>query len=291
MKTVGLILIVLAVLYVLRSFISAARKSKEQQRSIQKKHDLRFQQIQFEERAIAEKRREEERQRALREEEERREQKKRMLDLFEQEILNTIQKHRFALMQERKKFLQSDPYGNITDTGWGLKSSEEETGVGYFIEKVIKPDSLSCELWKEIRGADIEVWIEYEINDVINGLEDFAEANEIDSMTGVQYENFCKSILVKAGWEVEDTPASGDQGVDLIASRDDMRVCIQCKRLKRKVGNGAVQEVAAGLQHYKGTHAVVVSNAGFTKAAERLAESTQVVLISEMELEELEDRL
>ena len=107
-------------------------------------------------------------------------------------------------------------------------------------------------MWKEIRGADIEVWIEYEINDVINGLEDFAEANEIDSMTGVQYENFCKSILVKAGWEVEDTPASGDQVVDLIASRDDMRVCIQCKRLKRKVGNGAVQEVAA-VQHYKGT--------------------------------------
>ena len=57
-----------------------------------------------------------------------------MLDLFEQEILNTIQKHRFALMQERKKFLKSDPYGNITDTGWGLNSSEEETGVGYFIE-------------------------------------------------------------------------------------------------------------------------------------------------------------
>ena len=80
MKTVGLILIVLAVIYVLRSFGSAARKSKEQQRSIQKKHDLRFQQIQFEERATAEKRREEERQRALREEEERREQKKRMLD-------------------------------------------------------------------------------------------------------------------------------------------------------------------------------------------------------------------
>ena len=50
MKTVGLILIALAVLYVLRSFISATRKSKEQQRSIQKKHDLRFQQIQFEER-------------------------------------------------------------------------------------------------------------------------------------------------------------------------------------------------------------------------------------------------
>ena len=134
-------------------------------------------------------------------------------------------------------------------------------------------------------------WIEFEINDAINGLEENADVNDIDSMTGMQYENFCKSILVKAGWEVEDTPASGDQGVDLIASLDDMRVCIQCKRLKRKVGNGAVQEVAAGLQHYKGTHAVVVSNAGFTKAAERLAESTQVVLISEMELEELEDRL
>ena len=102
----------------------------------------------------------------------------------------------------------------------------------------------------EIRGA-IEIWIKFEINYAINGLEENADVNDIDSMTGMQYEHFCKSILVKAGWEVEDTP-SGDQGVDLIASLDDMRACISATA-QEESRKSAVQEVAAGLQHYKGT--------------------------------------
>ena len=48
------------------------------------------------------------------------------------------------------------------------------------------------------------------------------------NMTGIEFEEYCKSILEEVGWEVEDTPTSGDQ-VDLIASIEDVRVCIQCK--------------------------------------------------------------
>ena len=108
-------------------------------------------------------------------------------------------------------------------------------------------------------------------------------------MDGVEYEQYCKSVLEEAGWEVEDTPVSGDQGVDLIASIEDLRVCIQCKCFTKPVGNKAVQEVAAGMIHWNGTHAVVVGKSGFTKSAQNLAESTKVILISDIELENLED--
>lgn len=47
-------------------------------------------------------------------------------------------------------------------------------------------------------------------------------------------------------------------------------------------------EVIAGKAFYNGTHAVVVSNAGFTKAAKSLAESADVILVSDTELEDLE---
>ena len=90
-------------------------------------------------------------------------------------------------------------------------------------------------------------------------------------MSGIEFEEYCKSILEDAGWDIEDTPASGDQGVDLIASIEDVRVCIQCKCFKKAVGNKAVQEVAAGMIHWKGTHAVVVAKNGFTKSAKTLA--------------------
>jgi len=117
------------------------------------------------------------------------------------------------------------------------------------------------------------------------------EDQDVDTLSGVDYEEYCAMILKDAGWEVETTVASGDQGVDLIAMIDDIRVCIQCKRYSKPVGNKAVQEIAAGMTHWNGTHAVVVSNAGFTKAAQRLAESTGVFLLSDMELENLENRL
>lgn len=110
-----------------------------------------------------------------------------------------------------------------------------------------------------------------------------------DSMNGIEYEEYCKNILEDAGWDVEDTPTSGDQGVDLIASIEDVRVCIQCKCFAKAVGNKAVQEVAAGIVHWKGTHAVVVARNGFTKSARTLAESNKVILTSDSELENLEN--
>lgn len=109
------------------------------------------------------------------------------------------------------------------------------------------------------------------------------------SMSGIEFEEHCKSILEEAGWEVEVTPTSGDQGVDLIASIEDIRVCIQCKCFAKTVGNKAVQEVAAGMIYWKGTHAVVVAKNGFTKSANNLAESTNVILTSDKELADLED--
>ena len=72
-------------------------------------------------------------------------------------------------------------------------------------------------------------------------------------MDGVQYEQYCKKILEDVGWEVEDTPITEDQGVDLIASIEDLRVCIQCKCFAKAVGNKAVQEVSTGMIHWNGT--------------------------------------
>ena len=108
-------------------------------------------------------------------------------------------------------------------------------------------------------------------------------------MSALKYKSTLITIGLSNSWEVEDTPTSGDQGVDLIASIEDVRVCIQCKCFAKTVGNKAVQEVAAGMIYWKGTHAVVVAKNGFTKSANNLAESTNVILTSDKELADLED--
>ena len=133
-------------------------------------------------------------------------------------------------------------------------------------------------------------WTVEEINKVCDEIQEKnSQFGDTSSMNGVEFEEYCKRILEDAGWEVEDTPTSGDQGVDLIASIEDARVCIQCKCFAKAVGNKAVQEVAAGMIHWKGTHAVVVAKSGFTKSAKSLATSNKVILTSDSELENLEN--
>ena len=131
--------------------------------------------------------------------------------------------------------------------------------------------------------------IAYLIENTCNELEDDNENVIKKDMSGIEYEQYCKKILQGAGWDVEDTPVTGDQGVDLIASIEDLRLCIQCKCFAKPVGNKAVQEIAAGKTYWKGTHAVVVGKSGFTKSAKSLAESTKVILITDSELEDLEN--
>ena len=112
-----------------------------------------------------------------------------------------------------------------------------------------------------------------------------------ENMSGDEYENYCKYILKKRGWIVELTPKSGDQGVDLIATKEYLKVCIQCKRYSKPVGNKAVQEIFTGKQFYSGSHGVLVSNAGFTKSAKSLASKTGIILLSDENLMNLEGLL
>ena len=117
------------------------------------------------------------------------------------------------------------------------------------------------------------------------------EAGFRENMSGDEYEKYCKYILEQRGWAVNLTSKSGDQGVDLIASKEYLKVCIQCKRYSKPVGNKAIQEIFTGKQFYSGSHGVLVSNAGFTKSAKSLASKTGIILLSDENLMNLESFL
>ena len=118
---------------------------------------------------------------------------------------------------------------------------------------------------------------------------DFSSGKNKEHSNGREYEIFCGNLLKEAGWDVKMTNESNDQGVDLIASIENFKVCIQCKRYSSPVGNKGVQEIIAGTLFYEGTHSVVVSSAGFTKSAMKLAKKAGVILLSDEDLEDLED--
>ncbi len=247
------------------------------------------------------------------------------------ETLNKlINQNKYNLLEERIRLKVVDAYGNEDLTKWignpplevrlihksinnGSKRFKE--GIPYFWEKVIlkefsdqdsffkKWDSyrkINPIINDEIIGAsrilEHEDWFIFIASQIektcLNLIENNTSTkNNENYKKGIIFENHCMEILKKNGWKVKETPITGDQGVDLIASIDNLRICIQCKNHKKAVGNNAVQEISAGKLYWKGTHAVLVSKSGFTKSAQKLARANKVKLINEFELKDLENLL
>lgn len=102
---------------------------------------------------------------------------------------------------------------------------------------------------------------------------------DFDHMDGHEFENFCATILKQNGFKnVSVTKGSGDQGIDILATKDGIKYGIQCKCYSSEVGNKAVQEAFSGKSFYNTHIAVVLTNNLFTSAAKELAEKNGVVL-------------
>ena len=96
---------------------------------------------------------------------------------------------------------------------------------------------------------------------------------------GIEFEKWVSDQLIEFGWSARVTQSSADQGVDIISELNGLSVAIQCKRYSHPVGNKAVQEITAGMQHYMTDYGVVITTSTFTKSALQLAKTTQVKLL------------
>ena len=243
-------------------------------------------------------------------------------NFFIEEIKKTIERNKFNLLEERKRLKSIDAYGNenlkrwfgkppinkkeikfdLSQNGYGFKE-----GIPYFWFREILKSFESIDIffskWEhyirinpiirdEILGKDrklqFEDWYLFIASMVekscINLIDEYKYENNLNNQKGIAFENQCMKILISKGWRVEETPKSGDQGIDLIASIEKYRLCIQCKDHKKPIGNKAVQEVSAGKKYWNGTHAILVSQSGYTKSAYKLASANNVLLISTLEL-------
>jgi len=248
-------------------------------------------------------------------------------NFFIQTINNLIDENKYNLLEVRIRLREIDAYGNEDYKKWignppldekaieknilnGSKRFKE--GIPYFWEKVILKKFGSMELFFEkwrsycdenptiddetigsIRNLENEDWFVFIASQIekscLNLIEnDYSKKINESYKKGIKFENHCMKILKQHGWEVKETPKTGDQGGDLIASINELRICIQCKDHEKAIGNKAVQEISAGKLFWEGTHAIIVSKSGFTKSAHQLAKSNKVELINEYQLKDLE---
>lgn len=104
------------------------------------------------------------------------------------------------------------------------------------------------------------------------------------ALSPAEFESWCAQQLRLAGWSAVVTGGSGDQGVDVRATRGERTLVIQCKRLRTHASNAAVQSVFAGRAFVGASEAVVVATAGFTPSARRLASRIGVRLLAPHQL-------
>lgn len=116
------------------------------------------------------------------------------------------------------------------------------------------------------------------------------EINDLNELSGVEFEEYLKHLLERSGWRVRLTPNSADRGIDLIARKRDLKYGIQAKRWQAKVTSKAVYEADFGHRFYKCAQGVVISSSGFTPQAITGATGVDphVILISGSQLHRLD---
>ena len=101
---------------------------------------------------------------------------------------------------------------------------------------------------------------------------------EIDRMTGLQFEQYLEWLFRQLGYRVNRTSYQGDYGADLVITRDGVKTAVQAKRSKRRIGIKAVQQAFASTGRYACQQSMVVTNASFTPQAIELAKADNVEL-------------
>ncbi len=176
---------------------------------------------------------------------------------------SAVRSHLDALGRRRAQLLTRDAYGVVQSERWRAE-------IRHFLKHFVPKTTLrrDADRWENL--------VERLVSDEVAKQPVFCDY--APTMTPREFEAFCARQLEDAGWTASLTALTGDQGVDVIAVKGNVRIVLQCKQYSHPVGNKAVQEVVAAKGHEDADIAVVVSNASYTKSAQALARTNGVYL-------------
>jgi restriction system protein len=109
----------------------------------------------------------------------------------------------------------------------------------------------------------------------------FADLNPLE------FEHCVADAYRKLGYAVVLTPASHDDGIDVIASMGDKKYVIQVKHSGSPVGSPVIQRLYGSAGHAHASGAICVARSGYTTAARRFAENKPIELLDADDLRRL----
>jgi restriction system protein len=287
---IGIVIFILVVIVL--AIVVPDKKRDKNSENLWKKEDKRLRQLEIVEeqrrQREQEENREAEEQRRLRADEAEQqavEKEKLRQEVKRREVLKTVtsivNSHASTLSRKKLQKVKYDDYGNTFDKEW---QNEKE----YFHKFVIWPELLKEYPEEDLQFFNTRYSDSFIESAVYEATEDLAADDiNVERLRPIDFEIYCASRLKKGGWTANLTKASGDQGIDIIAERDGIKLVFQVKKSSSPVGNKAVQEAIAGKAFVNANAACVVSNAEFTPAAKELANVSGVRLLHHSELTRL----
>jgi len=178
----------------------------------------------------------------------------------------TVIEHQAALNKNIQKAIRRNDYGAII-------SDDRIVAVEEFL------DSVPLGILHHSREEALEL-----VSNAIESIQSQLAAQGFDPASlpsdGFEFEIWVAENLKKFGWDAQPTNGSGDQGLDVIAEKNGVKVGLQCKLYGSNVGNKAVQEIVSARAFFGFQKAAVISNAEYTKSAIELAQTADVLLLS-----------
>jgi len=115
--------------------------------------------------------------------------------------------------------------------------------------------------------------------------------NDINSLSGLEFENVCQNLIEKMGFSVATTKASGDGGIDLIAYNHEPvlsgKYIIQCKRYSGSVGEPIIRDLYGVITSERANKGILMTTGCFTKSAIAFAEGKPIELMDGEQLDAL----
>ena len=111
------------------------------------------------------------------------------------------------------------------------------------------------------------------------------------SLSGTGFERELGTLYEQFGYQVASTPASGDEGVDLILIKDGKKTVVQCKAHKAPVGPAIVRELYGSMVAFGADNAILACTGGFTRGVWEFADGKPIELISTNEILHLANKV
>lgn len=106
---------------------------------------------------------------------------------------------------------------------------------------------------------------------------------DIDTLSGIEFENVCQVLVEKMGFSTKTTKASGDGGIDLIAFNHQPllsgKYIIQCKRYAGSVSEPIIRDLYGVVMSERANKGILMTTGHFTKSAIAFATGKPLELI------------